>query len=208
MDEILPTTVAEIVQPAPGAVETTTPTLSREHAPKPSKRNSLFGSLFNKVSSPSQEKSEREVGPIVPVTQSETAPVSAVAPQLTDPVDTTASRPIAMSNEAGPVTPGTTNTRHTLTSSSPPKGGIFAFMKGKDARSEVSYLIVGSLVISRLYLIGEEGGQSRGQGRRAQPRDRNPECSRQRCARSAHDHGRKSRDPSSGRDWHRKPHHS
>jgi len=141
VDEILPAAVAEVVQPAPTAVETTTPSpTTREHAPKPSKRNSLFGSLFNKVSSPSQEKTEKEVGPTVPVTETETGPVSAVAPQLRDPVDTTASQPVLMRNEADAVTPGTSNTRHTVTSSSPPKGGIFAFMKGKDVRNEVSCL--------------------------------------------------------------------
>ena len=148
MDEILPTTVADIVQPAPTAVETTTPTTTtREQAPKPSKRNSLFGSLFNKVSSPSQEKTEKDVVPIVPAKDTEASPVSAVAPQLADPVDTTASHPAPMSHEADAVTPGTSNNRHTLTSSSPPKGGIFAFMKGKDARSEVSCVRVGSFII-------------------------------------------------------------
>lgn len=148
VDAILPTTVAEIVQPGPAAVETTTPsTTSREHAPKPSKRNSLFGSLFNKVASPSQEKTEKDVVPIVPGKDTQASSVSAVAPQLADPVDTTASRPIPTSNEADAVTPGTTNTRHTLTSSSPPKGGIFAFMKGKEARSEVSCLHVRSLMM-------------------------------------------------------------
>lgn len=144
-DEILPTPVAEIVQPAPAAVETAAPSsTTREHAPKPNKRNSLFGSLFNKVSSPSHEKTEKEVGPAVPMKETETAPVSAVAPQLADPVDATASKPVPMSNEGDVVTPSAANTRHTVTSSSPPKGGIFAFMKGKDARSEVSCLHVGS----------------------------------------------------------------
>jgi len=150
VDETLPATVPEIVQPASTAAEIATPSsTTREHAPKPSKRNSLFGSLFNKVSSPSQEKTEKEVGPTVPVKETETAPVSAVAPQLADPVDTTVSKPVTTSNEADAVavSPGASNTRHTLTSSSPPKGGIFAFMKGKDARSEVSCLHVETSII-------------------------------------------------------------
>lgn len=148
MDETLPTTVPEIVQPASTAAEIATPSsTTREHAPKPSKRNSLFGSLFNKVSSPSQEKTEKEVGPTVMVKETETAPVSAVAPQLADPVDTTVSKPVTTSNEADAVTPAASNTRHTLTSSSPPKGGIFAFMKGKEARSEVSCLHVETSMI-------------------------------------------------------------
>ena len=141
VNERVPTAAVESVQPAAAAVpivDTTQPsTTTREHAPKPSKRNSLFGSLFNKVSSPSHEKSEKDVGPTVPVKDNEAAPVSAVAPQLADPVDTSAPKAVPSANEASPATPVASTTRQNTTSSSPPKGGIFAFMKGKEAKTEV-----------------------------------------------------------------------
>lgn len=55
---------------------------------KKSKRTSVFGGFFNKnkVTSPSVEKSEREVGPIVPA-KDETPAVSEIAPKLDEPID-------------------------------------------------------------------------------------------------------------------------
>ncbi|KAI9881035.1 MAG: hypothetical protein M1830_008917 [Pleopsidium flavum] len=137
VDESIPARTGESVAPTTAGSGTTQPSVTtRENAPKPSKRNSLFGSLFNKVSTPSQEKSERDVGPTVPVKDTETNPVSAVAPQLADPVDTSAPKPVTSTGETAPVTTGTSTTRQPLTSSSPPKGGIFAFMKQKEAKHE------------------------------------------------------------------------
>ncbi|KKK27230.1 hypothetical protein ARAM_006959 [Aspergillus rambellii] len=50
-----------------------------------SKRASLFGNFFQKVTSPSHEKSEKEAG-----AATETAPVASTAPQLDNPVEETA----------------------------------------------------------------------------------------------------------------------
>lgn len=60
---------------------TTTPT-TRETAPKPAKRNSIFGSIYQKVKSPTAEKKEHEVAPAVPPKDSE-------APQIAEPVKDT-----------------------------------------------------------------------------------------------------------------------
>lgn len=132
------TSAVDSIQPASTATEVvpTATTTTREQAPKPSKRNSLFGSLFNKVSSPSHEKAEKDVVPVVPAKDTETTPVSSVAPQIGDPVETSAA---STKDEVDHVTPGATDTKHPLTSSSPPKGGIFAFMRGNSARNEVSF---------------------------------------------------------------------
>ena len=131
--------VEESLPPAPVAAENgQAGATGRDSAPKPTKRNSLFGNLFNKVTSPSHEKTEKDVAPAVPAKDTETTPVSAAAPQLADPTDTSAAQPVATTGETAPVSAGTTSTPRTLTSSSPPKGGIFAFMKQKDAKHEVS----------------------------------------------------------------------
>lgn len=62
-------------------------------APKP-KRASVFGSFFKRdSSSPTREKKEKEVAPVVPAKDAEVTPaVAPVAPQL-DPVATTAEAP-------------------------------------------------------------------------------------------------------------------
>ncbi|RDW94113.1 uncharacterized protein DSM5745_01435 [Aspergillus mulundensis] len=60
-----------------------------EAAPAPkSKRSSLFGNFFQKVTSPSQEKSEKEAA-----APAEPAPVATTAPQLDNPVEE-AAKPI------------------------------------------------------------------------------------------------------------------
>jgi len=187
VDESIPAVTGESVAPTSTGVGTTQPsTTTREHAPKPSKRNSLFGNLFNKVSSPSQEKSERDVGPTVPVKDTDTAPVSAVAPQLADPVDISAPEPVASTGETDPVTAGTSTTRQNWTSSSPPKGGIFAFMKQKEVKHEVRQSASVSSADHCLQFVGEEGYQSRREGREERRRaircDWDPNCSWQRCA--------------------------
>lgn len=72
----------------PVAVETAaeTPAEDKKEEPKvapKTKRASIFGNFFNKVSSPSKEKTEEEV-----------APVASTAPQLDNPVDEAAAKPI------------------------------------------------------------------------------------------------------------------
>ncbi|KAJ5205989.1 hypothetical protein N7491_003388 [Penicillium cf. griseofulvum] len=60
-------------------------------AEKKAKRTSIFGNFFQKVASPSQEKSEKEatVAPAV-----EETPVASTAPQLENPVEEAAVKPI------------------------------------------------------------------------------------------------------------------
>jgi hypothetical protein len=73
--ETAPTTEAAVVTP-------------KAEAPKPTKRGSVFGSIFGKKDtvSPKEEKKEKDVVPAVPAKDTE---VAAVAPQL-DPVSTEA----------------------------------------------------------------------------------------------------------------------
>ena len=111
---------------------------ARDNAPKPSKRNSIFGSFFGKkdVTSPTKE----EAAPSVPAKDVEPTVVSATAPQLEDPVHTA-----AQPTETAPTTTHRLDTTHASTpatkhngSPSATKGGIFGFMKQKDAQHEVS----------------------------------------------------------------------
>ncbi|GAM83553.1 hypothetical protein ANO11243_015410 [Dothideomycetidae sp. 11243] len=72
-------------------------------SPKPSKRNSFFGSFYQKVRSPTQEKKESEVAPIVP--PKDEAPVLAepVAPVINEPTEApamSAVKPTEPSTEA------------------------------------------------------------------------------------------------------------
>jgi len=114
-------------------------TPARETAPRPAKRNSIFGSFFGKkdVTSPTKE----DVAPVVPVKDAEPMGVSATAPQLEDPVNT-ASQPTE-------TVPATTMGKLDTTAASTPatkqnvspsasKGGIFGFMKQKEVQLEVS----------------------------------------------------------------------
>lgn len=63
---------------------TTTPTTEKK-----SKRASIFGGLFAKkdVTSPTSEKTEKDVGPSVPAKDSDVLPVSETAPKLEEPID-------------------------------------------------------------------------------------------------------------------------
>lgn len=64
--------------------EATSPTSPTE---KKNKRGSVFGSFFNKkVTSPSAEKSEKEVGPTPPA-KDDVPPVSDTAPKLDEPIE-------------------------------------------------------------------------------------------------------------------------
>ena len=131
------------VEPSTGIVagETrpTVTTSTRDNAPRPNKRNSIFGSFFGKkdITSPTKE----EAAPVVPIKDAEPTVVSATPPQLEDPVNT-ASQPI----ETAPVattdklntTPASTPATKQNVSPSATKGGIFGFMKQKEMQHEVS----------------------------------------------------------------------
>lgn len=90
---------AAAVAAAPAAIVAPVEKKEEKHEDKPeevttpterkSKRASVFGGLFNKnkVTSPSVEKSEKEVGPVVPA-KDETSAVSETAPKLDEPIET------------------------------------------------------------------------------------------------------------------------
>ena len=104
-----------------------------ETAPKPSKRNSVFGGLFNKkdVTNPPAEPVEKGA-PAVPAKDNETVPVSKDAPQLDTPVDTTSPAEAATAPEATK-----SATSPISTNPSEQKGGIFGFMKQKEVQHDV-----------------------------------------------------------------------
>ncbi|KAK8196650.1 hypothetical protein M8818_006817 [Zalaria obscura] len=88
--ETAPTTETAAVAEAP---KTTTAT------PKPTKRNSIFGSIYNKVRSPTTEKKEFEVGPSVP--PKDTTAVSAEPPVLPETATTEATEaPVTVTEPA------------------------------------------------------------------------------------------------------------
>lgn len=95
------------------------------------KRASIFGNIFQKVGSPTNEKSEKEAAPAVPEKDKDTA-VSSTAPQLGDPVDASASKPIEP--ESVTATDGEAKTTEGGTSPSS-KSGLLSFMK-KDGKKE------------------------------------------------------------------------
>ena len=121
--------------------------VNRENMPKPNKRNSLFGGLFNKkdTASPPIERTEKDVGPTVPVKDAESTTVSATAPQLTEPVNTSLVQTAEPAQES---VPGKLDTTATPTAADAPiqkfsptsKGSIFGFMKQKDPQHGVSQL--------------------------------------------------------------------
>ncbi|MCJ1403291.1 hypothetical protein MMC11_006514 [Xylographa trunciseda] len=120
--------VAEVIAAEPS------PAIAHEVAPKPIKRGSVFGSLFGKKDgvSPSLERKEKDVVPAVPAKDSETAPLAATAPQL-DPVTTSAS-PVEAANAEPEIAAASPTTK--VTSPSEVKGGIFGFLKQKEAQKE------------------------------------------------------------------------
>ncbi|EED24301.1 conserved lysine-rich protein, putative [Talaromyces stipitatus ATCC 10500] len=76
----------EEAAPATEAAATEAPAEEKKEEAKPAakpKRASIFGEFFKKVASPSKEKTEEEV-----------APVASTAPQLENPVDENAAKPI------------------------------------------------------------------------------------------------------------------
>ena len=94
--------------------EVTTPT------DKKAKRASVFGGFFgkNKITSPTTEKSEKEVGPQVPA-KDETSAVSEIAPKLDEPIHT---KPIDTAAVTAPVDHAETGATP-LTATEAPKTG-------------------------------------------------------------------------------------
>ena len=147
------TTVAAADEPAQpilaeSGVEPWNP-VNRESAPKPNKRNSLFGGLFNKkdAGSPTLERTERDVGPTPPLKDTESTPTSAPAPQTPEPATKSTVQTAEPSHESVPgVLEATTApvAGDAPVQKSPPtsKGGIFGFMKQKEAHYSVSPMII------------------------------------------------------------------
>ena len=111
---------------------------TRETAPKPAKRSSVFGSLFSKKDnlSPTRERKEKEIMPAVPAKDIESAPVSESAPQLEDNMSPSSAQPAeaVAAPTASPTAPTTTPAES--------KGGIFGFMKQKEPQQQVSDTII------------------------------------------------------------------
>ena len=86
-------------------------TTARDLAPKPNKRNSVFGSFFNKRdnASPTRERKDKDAL-IAPVKDNEPAPLSATAPQLDDPVKTSPIQADEKVETKGDVAPLATDT--------------------------------------------------------------------------------------------------
>ena len=121
-------------------------TVNRDNAPKPNKRNSLFGGFFNKKDpgSPTLERTEKDVGPTPPLKDTEPTPVSASAPQLAEPVNTSSvqaaeplqeSVPEMLDTSTAPAAGDVPIQKYSPTS----KGGIFGFMKQKEVQHSVSH---------------------------------------------------------------------
>ncbi|KAL9123095.1 MAG: hypothetical protein Q9187_000346 [Circinaria calcarea] len=126
--------VQPVIPAEPAAMDTSVgqPSTMRETAPRPAKRSSMFGSFFNKRdnASPTRERKEKDIAPAVPSKDVEPTPVSATAPQLEDPTSTSLSQP------AEPAAPASTTIPSVTTPSSESKGGIFGFMRQKEAQHQ------------------------------------------------------------------------
>lgn len=120
------------------AAEAPMTTNSPEAAPKPTKRGSVFGNFFNKKDgmSPSREKKEKDMAPAVPVKDSEATPMAATEEPAAaaQPEETAVMSTPDENTTATSATPAAT-TAHTPASES--KGGIFGFLKQKEAQREV-----------------------------------------------------------------------
>ncbi|MCJ1395174.1 hypothetical protein MMC18_008055 [Xylographa bjoerkii] len=117
----------------PVAVESSS-AIAPEVAPKPTKRGSVFGSFFGKKDgvSPSLDRKEKDIVPAVPAKDSETAPLATTAPQL-DPVATSAP-PVEDATAEPEIAAASPTTK--VTSPSESKGGMFGFLKQKEAQKE------------------------------------------------------------------------
>jgi hypothetical protein len=100
-----PVAAQETSRPATSEVAVITSTA--EAAPKPAKRNSLFGSLWGK-----KESSSKDAVPTIATKEPETTPVSATAPRIEEPINPTSTAsgtvapappPVAEPSESSPV---------------------------------------------------------------------------------------------------------
>ncbi|MCJ1287119.1 hypothetical protein MMC26_006467 [Xylographa opegraphella] len=117
----------------PVAAEQTS-AIAPEVAAKPTKRGSVFGSLFGKKDgvSPSLERRDKDIVPAVPAKDSETLPVATAGPHLDPTVlsapsvggATTETETAATSPAAKAISPGES------------KGGMFGFLKQKETQKE------------------------------------------------------------------------
>ena len=118
--------------------------MGRETMLKSTKRGSVFGSFFNrKDSSLPTERKEKELAPAVPSKDSEPTPVSSTAPQLEDPMKTSTVEPVEASAPASMASPIATSPEN--------KGGIFGFMKQKEAQHQVSWFKIDLLKTLLIY---------------------------------------------------------
>ena len=108
--------VAPVAGAESTAAETTPTSTTRETAPKPNKRNSIFGSIFGKkdAATPAATPASTETPPAVPA-KDEPSTVSPTAPQLDNPVtsptaETTAATTETPAGAAEASTPAATTT--------------------------------------------------------------------------------------------------
>ena len=127
-----PTVAPETVSPTPA--ETTS---NRDTTTKPNKRNSIFSNLFNKREnvSPTRERKEEDAS-VAPIKESEPSIVTAAAPQLEHPVRTSSVQ--ASAKPLSTAAASATATNETKSSQPESKGGIFGFIKQKEAQHDVS----------------------------------------------------------------------
>ena len=108
----------------------------RETILKSSKRGSVFGNLFNrKDSNIPTERKEKEVTPLAPTKDNDHTPSSTIAPQIEDPTKESNTEPID-------ATAPTSTASAIATSPSENKGGIFGFMKQKEAQHQASLTVL------------------------------------------------------------------
>ena len=126
----------ELVAPIIAQPATAEPSsaIAPEVAAKPTKRGSVFGSLFGKKdgTSPNLERKDKEIVPVVPAKDSETVPPATTAPQL-DPV---ANAPPVEGITSEPETAATSPITKAI-SPGESKGGMFGFLKQKENQKEV-----------------------------------------------------------------------
>ncbi len=109
VDDISPAaTAAESGAAAPIAAETTPTSTTRETAPKPNKRASIFGGLFGKKEAASPAATE--TAPAVPA-KDETSAISSTAPQLDSPVTQPTTEPLTGTVANGTSAAATESTR-------------------------------------------------------------------------------------------------
>ena len=138
-EELKASSPSDAVQPAVATESTPMntnvgePSTMRETVPRPSKRGSMFGSFFNKRdnASPTRERKEKDIAPAVPSKDVEPTPISATAPHLEDPMSTSSPGP------AEPAAPASATIPSVTTPSTEMKGGIFGFMRQKEAQHQV-----------------------------------------------------------------------